>query len=55
MLTAIYHMLTNRTEHRDLGNGYFDRRSTEIKAKRLVAGLAKLGYQVQLDPRKQAA
>jgi transposase len=47
MLTAIYHMLKNRTQHQDLGANYFDHRSTEIKARRLAA-LAKLGFQVEL-------
>lgn len=55
ILTAIYHMLKDGTEHHDLGAGHFDRRSTEIKTKRLVAQLAKLGYQVQLQPLATAA
>jgi transposase len=50
MLTAIYHMLRNGTEHQDLGADYFDRRSTEIKAKRLAAQIAKLGFQVEIQP-----
>ena len=37
MLTAIYHMLKDGTEHQDLGVAYFDHRSTDVKAKRLVA------------------
>jgi hypothetical protein len=36
MLTAIYHMLKKGTEHEDLGADHFDRRSTEIKARRLA-------------------
>jgi transposase len=55
ILTAIYHMLKDGTEHQDLGADHFDRRSTEIKTKRLVAQLAKLGYQVQLQPLATAA
>jgi transposase len=55
ILTAIYHMLKDGTEHQDLGADHFDRRSTEIKTKRLVAQLAKLGYQVQLQPLAAAA
>jgi transposase len=50
MLTAIYHMLRNGTEHQDLGADHFDRRSTEIKAKRLAAQIAKLGFQVEIQP-----
>jgi transposase len=55
MLTAIYHMLKNGVEHQDLGIDHFDRRSTEIRAKRLVAQLSKLGFQVELQPLAQAA
>ena len=55
MLTAIYHMLKNGTEHRDLGAGHFDRRPTEVKAKRLVGQLAKLGFEVELRPLATAA
>ena len=55
MLTAIYHMLKDGTEHRDLGADHFDRRPTEVKAKRLVAQLAKLGFEVELRPLAKAA
>jgi hypothetical protein len=55
MLTAIYHMLKDGTFHQDLGADHFDRRSTEVKAKRLVAQLTKLGFQVELQPLAQAA
>jgi transposase len=55
MLTAIYHMLKNGVEHHDLGADHFDKRSTDIKLKRLVAQLAKLGYQAQLQPLAEAA
>jgi transposase len=55
LLTAIYHILKDGTEHRDLGADYFDRRPTEVKAKRLVARLAKLGFAVQLQPIAEAA
>jgi len=55
MLTAIYHMLKDGTEYQDLGSGHFDRRPAEVKAKRLVAQLAKLGFEVQLQPMAAAA
>lgn len=55
ILTAIYHMLRDGTEHRDLGIDHFDRRPVEVSVKRLVARLAKLGYQAQLQPISQAA
>ncbi|MBV8111182.1 MAG: IS110 family transposase, partial [Hyphomicrobiales bacterium] len=50
LLTAIYHMLKSGLPHRDLGADYFDRRSPDAKAKRLVAQLAKLGFAAQLQP-----
>ena len=54
ILTAIYHMLKDGTEHRDLGASHFDQRSTDAKAKSLVARLKKLGFAVQLQPTMQA-
>jgi transposase len=55
MLTAVYHMLKDGTHHQDLGANHFDHRSTEIKAKRLAAQIAKLGFQVELRPIAEAA
>ena len=55
MLTAIYHMLKDGTEHHDLGADHFDHRSTAVKANRLVAQLVKLGFQVELHPLAEAA
>ena len=55
ILTAIYHILKDGTEHRDLGADYFKRRSVEAQTKRLVAQPAKLGFEVQLQPAAQAA
>jgi transposase len=55
ILTAIYHMVKNGTQHQDLGGGYFDKRSTTDKAKRLVSQLTKLGYEVTLQPIAKAA
>jgi hypothetical protein len=50
MLTAIYHMLKNGTEHHDLGANHFDRRSTEAKANCLIAQLHQLGFDIELKP-----
>jgi len=55
MLTAIYHMLKDGAEHHDLGPDHFDRRSTDLKAKRLVSQLAKLGFKAELHPIAEAA
>ena len=54
MLTAIYHMLKDGVEHSDLGAGHFDRRPAAIKANRLVAQLAKLGFRAELQPLAEA-
>jgi transposase len=48
-------MLKNGTEHRDLGADHFDRRSTDIKARRLAAQIARLGFQVELRKLPEAA
>jgi transposase len=55
ILTAIYHILKDGTEHQDLGANHFDRRSTEGKARRLVAQLTSLGFEVQLQRTAEAA
>jgi transposase len=55
MLTAVYHMLKDGTHHYDLGANHFEHRSAEIRAKRLVAQIAKLGFEVELRPLTQAA
>jgi len=55
ILTAIYHMVRSGASHRDLGADYFDRRTPQARAKRLVAQLAKLGFAAQLQPLAEAA
>lgn len=55
MLTAIYHMLTKGVQHQDLGADHFDRRASDFKAKRLVAQLNKLGFEVTLQLLEKAA
>ena len=55
MLTAIYHMLKDGVEHNDLGASHFDCRPAVIKANRLVAQLAKLGFRAELQPLAEAA
>ena len=55
ILTAIYHIILRGTPYQDLGADYFDRRSTEAKANRLVDQLTRLGYTVQIQPIAEAA
>jgi transposase len=55
LLTTIYHMLKDGTQFHDLGAYHFDRRSKDMRAKRLVAQLATLGFDAKLTPFTQAA
>ncbi len=55
ILTAVYHILKDGTEHLDLGANHFNRRSTEAQTKRLVAQLTRLGFEVQLQRTAEAA
>ena len=55
MLTAIYHILKDGVPHQDLGIDYFDKRKPEAKVKRLVAQIAKLGFEATLQPIVKAA
>ena len=55
ILTAIYHRLKDGTFHQDLGVADFDRRSPEAKVKRLARELAKLGFEITLQPSAKAA
>jgi hypothetical protein len=48
-------MLKDGTEHQDLGANHFDHRSIEIRATRLAAQIAKLGFQVELRPIAEVA
>ncbi len=55
ILTAIYHILKDGVPHEDLGVDYFDKRKPEAKIKRLVGQIAKLGFEVTLQPIAKAA
>lgn len=48
-------MLNGATQHQDLGADHLDRRSTAVKAKRLVAQLKELDFQVELQCVAEAA
>lgn len=48
MLVALWHMLTRRVPHQDLGADYFDRRNTARQRRHHVRRLEQLGYQVLL-------
>jgi transposase len=55
MLTAIYHMLKDGIQHQDLGADHFDRCSSEVKARRRVAQLKQLGFQIEPQSVTEAA
>jgi len=55
ILTAIYHMLRDGTLHQDLGSAFFDQRAPDLKVKRLVSQITKLGFAVTLQPVANAA
>jgi transposase len=48
MLTAIYFMLRDGVDYRDLGHDYFDRADKTKAVERLVRRLGDLGYEVEL-------
>ena len=43
-------MLKDGTQHQDLGAHHFDRRSKDLKVKRLVTQLANLSFNKKLSP-----
>ncbi len=50
ILVIAYHVIQRQEPYRELGGNYFDQRRPEATADRLVKRLAKLGYQVSLQP-----
>ena len=55
ILTAIYHILKAGVPRQDLGIDDFDKRKPEARVKRLVAQIAKLGFEATLQPIAKAA
>lgn len=55
MLTIIYHLLKKRQCYQELGADYFDRRDSDRLTRRLVQRLEKLGHEVKLAPKADAA
>jgi transposase len=50
VLVIIYHILTRRQPHRELGEAYFDHLERQHVERRLVRRLERLGYAVTLTP-----
>lgn len=51
ILVAAYHMLTNRSDYRELGAGYLDRLNQHRTANNLASRLRALGYDVRITPK----
>jgi transposase len=49
ILVIAYHLIQRQEPYRELGGNYFDQRSPEATAKRLINRLERLGYQVSLQ------
>ena len=49
ILVIAYHLIQDQEPYHDLGGNYFDERSPEATAKRLVKRLERMGYQVSLQ------
>ena len=49
MLAALWHMLTHREAHQDLGPDYFDRRNKGRILHHHVRRLQQLGYDVDIQ------
>ena len=55
ILQAAWHILKEEVEYKELGGDYFDRLNEEKTKRNLVKRLEKLGYEVELRPKKDAA
>jgi transposase len=54
ILVIIYHVLTRKTEYKDLGPDYLDRLATDRLTHQLVKRLERLGHKVTLEPQQAA-
>jgi transposase len=55
ILVILYHLLTRKEAYEDLGVNSFDERERQELERRLVKRLQRLGYDVSLQSRAQAA
>ena len=54
ILVIVFHIIVRKEPYRELGGDYFDKQDPETTAKRLAKRIAKLGYQVTLQPQSTA-
>jgi transposase len=52
LLVIIYHLLTEKTDYKELGHNYFDEHDRQAVQRRLVHRLEQLGYGVVLTPER---
>ncbi len=55
ILVIAYEMLSHETTYQELGGNYFDERDRQVKERRLIHSLERLGYKVSLEPLPSAA
>ncbi len=55
ILVAIYHLLRDHSEYRELGEDYFERLNQESIRNRLINRLENMGHKVTLEPLPQVA
>ena len=55
ILVIAYHLIKRDEEYKELGGNYFDTRVPLKTVNNLVSRLQQLGYEVQLNPRREAA
>lgn len=54
LLVMVYHLLTQQTSYRELGEDYFPKRDQHAVQLRLVRRLENLGLKVTVEPAPQA-
>jgi hypothetical protein len=55
LLVIIYHLLKNRTTYQELGGDFLERLEPDRLTRQLVQRLEKLGHDVTLRPKEDAA
>jgi transposase len=53
ILVIIYHLLSERTTYQERGETFFEEQEREVRERRALAQLTRLGYRVQLQPLDQ--
>ena len=51
ILVSVWHMLSGRSDYRELGPDYLDQLTHQRTANRLTSRLRAMGYEVQITPK----